>query len=199
MLPAPILNHFKKHDPVIFELLQKLEISKLDTTIPPSDYFQHLAKQIIGQQLSIKAADTIVQRFEELFENRVEPQYLEKIEDSVLRQAGLSVVKVSYLRSLAEHVLAKKLDFNHFPTMSNQQIAEQLLPIRGIGPWTVQMFLLFTMGREDVFSPGDLGVRKGMERVYQQSWSNILPKLELYEARWRPYQSYVCLALWKSG
>lgn len=215
-LSTVVLTHFQRQEPLIHQLLLEHQIQPLVHETNHTRYFQRLCREIIGQQLSIKSADAIIQRFEELFparavaepvpgeyrqhllyKHQVEPEALISLPPNQLRAVGLSNAKVKYVRCLAEAVLNQEVTLDQFATMSDQAIRAQLQAVKGIGQWTVEMFLIFSLGREDIFSVGDLGLRRGMEKLYHQPWSAIKDELSWYVDNWRPYRSYASLALWK--
>ena len=161
--------------------------------------FEYLIRSIVYQQLSGKAAATIHARLLALFPNRrINPERLLKMPDNRLRSAGLSRSKCLALRDLAGRAhLGELPTTRQLRGLADQEIINQLTQIRGIGPWTVQMLLIFYLGRPDVLPAGDLGVRKG----YQQLRGfKILPdpdKLERAGRRWRPYRSVATWYLWR--
>jgi len=186
------IQHFKKNDPILFKIYKTGSI-KLLKPIKKEQYFISLCQSIIYQQLSGKVAGTIYSRFEKLFSKKeITPRKLLNLSDDKLQSVGLSHQKVKYLRNLAQHVLDKSLDFNNFKNLTNEEIFNQLIQVKGIGPWTAEMFLMFSMARSDVFSRGDLGIRNGMEKLYGKELSD--KQIE----RWSPYKTYACLLLWRS-
>ncbi len=165
----------------------------------PSQYFPQLCREIIGQQLSGKVARVINKRFTTLFpKGIVSSKHLLSLKDQELRDIGMSWAKVKYVKNLAQAVENKELSFKQFPQMDDQSITNELTKVKGIGPWTAEMFLIFTLGREDVFSKGDLGLRKAIKRLHHFSGKNLEEKTKRIIQKWSPYKSYACLALWKS-
>ena len=167
------------------------------TTGRPSHPFASLARSIVGQQLSTKAADSIWRKFSSLFpKKRVTAPHLATLHDETLRSAGLSRGKIKALRSLSSHVEQHKTFFHTISKRSTEEIYERLTEVHGIGPWTVEMFLMFTLRREDVFSPGDLGLRKGIQKLYKLP---VLPSPQESSERakrWAPYRTHASRALW---
>jgi len=153
-----------------------------------------LAQQsIIYQQLSGKAAGTIYGRFEKLFSKReITPRKILNLADERLREVGLSYQKIKYIRSLSEHVLNKLLVFDEFKNISDLEIINKLTEVKGIGPWTAEMFLMFSMAKPNFFSRGDLGLQNGMKKLYGKELTD--KQIE----RWSPYKTYACLLLWRS-
>lgn len=195
-LHPKILTHFKTVDPILADVFETVVI---DVPIPqdPSLYFEDLCAQIIGQQLSNKVADVIFARFEKLFPTGITPTSLLALPDESLRSCGMSWSKVKFLRAIAEAVLAKKLDFPSFPTLTNEKVIEALTTVKGIGPWTAEMFLMFTLAREDIFSFGDLGLKRAIQTLYKMKNEPTRKQMEKLSKKWQPYRTYAALALWK--
>jgi DNA-3-methyladenine glycosylase II len=159
-----ILNHFKKNDPKLYEIMIRLEPIQLKKT---TDYFVKLCDDIISQQLSIKAAATIFNRFAALFpQNNITPKYLLSLADDTIRACGMSYTKVSYVKNLAQKIVDKDVHLDALEKLPDEEVIEELIKVKGIGRWTAEMFLISGLGRENVFSYGDLGVRKGIQRLY---------------------------------
>lgn len=165
------------------------------------NYYQALAGEIIGQQLSVKAAASIRKRFEGLFGDKFpEPKaILEKSVDE-LRTAGLSGAKAKYIRDLAQHIVDGKVKFDHLDNLSNDEIIAELTDVKGIGEWTAHMFLMFCMGRGDVLAPGDLGIRNAVKKLYNLKETPTPEKVKRIakKNKWRPYETVACWYLWQS-
>lgn len=196
-----IRDHFQKVDPVIHKAMENLNFDDWispNTKQDPESYFVHLTREIIGQQLSGKAASKIYSRFELLFTNKkVHPKKLLKLNDQILRDAGLSWAKASYVKNIARAYLDKSVKFHQFTILPDEEIIKELTTIKGIGPWTAEMFLIFTLGREDVFSFGDLGLKKGIAKLYQKE-NPTRTQIERVIKKWTPYKSYGSITLWHS-
>ena len=194
-----VLKHFRKHDKVLFLTARKKWSTKELKADEPENYFRRLCREIIGQQLASEASKAIFSRFEDLFSNRkITPRKVLKIPHRVMRKAGLSNAKAKYVRNLAERVVNKELKLGDFKDLSNEQVVVELTKVKGIGPWTAEMFLMFTLAREDVFSPGDLGLRKAIKKVYGLKEMPTIEQVEKISDRWKPYRTYACLVLWES-
>ena len=158
---------------------------------PPERYFEILVSSIIGQQLSVKAADTIEARLRQAVQD-ITPQGLVGQDLEVLRQQGLSYSKANYILGLADAFGTGVIDPHALAAMEPEEVIAALTALKGIGPWTAEMFLIFGMGHPDIWSPGDLGLRKAVEAHFgsKQSSSEIAK-------RWAPYRSYAALYLWE--
>lgn len=158
---------------------------------PPEQYFHIVVSSIIGQQLSVKAADTIESRVLALA-GEITPGTLMSQSLENLREVGLSRSKASYIVGVAEAFDQGVLDPFALADMEPPEVSAQLTALKGIGPWTAEMFLIFAMGREDIWSPGDLGLKKAVEAHFGQGVNTT----EI-AARWAPYRSYAALYLWE--
>jgi DNA-3-methyladenine glycosylase II len=160
-----------------------------------------LCASIMSQQLSTKVAEVIYKRFLELY-NGEEPtaEQLLSTSHETLRKIGLSNAKVTYVHNVARFALEQGMDEKKLNKMSNEEVIEYLTQIKGVGQWTVEMILMFTLGREDVFAVDDLGIQTAMVKLYKLEKEN---KKQLREdmlkisARWSPYRTYGCLYLWR--
>ena len=165
----------------------------------PGDAYGALLRSIVGQQLSTKAARTIYERLTERFGGRApSPRELLEVDPEQLREAGLSRAKVAYLRDLAEHVEDGELDLEHLAELPADEVAEQLTAIKGLGPWTVDMFLIFHLGRPDILPVGDLGIRRAVQLAYELEQLPQPAEMERIAEPWRPWRSLACLYLWRS-
>lgn len=159
--------------------------------------YEELVESIIGQQLSGKAADTIFKRFLKLFgDNKFPtPQKLLKTDVEKLRSAGMSYSKASYIKNIAQAFKNGNLDIKILRKLSDEDVKKELTKIKGVGNWTAEMTLIFTLKREDVFSLGDAGLRRAIKNLYKiEKDADILKLAE----KWKPKRSYACWYLWKS-
>lgn len=159
-----------------------------------------LCASIMSQQLSIKVADVIFRRFLELYGgDEPTPQQILDTPHDVLRGIGLSNAKVSYVHNVAQYIIANAVTDDTFTDMSNEEVIAFLTPITGVGRWTVEMLLMFTLGREDVFAVDDLGIQQAMTKIYELDATDRkalrLKMLEL-SAAWQPYRTWACFYLW---
>jgi DNA-3-methyladenine glycosylase II len=191
-------NHLTAHDPIMARLVAT---HGLFTPLPHTDYYWELVDSIISQQLSVKAARTIEQRFLALFGGKVPAAkaLLSKTVDE-LRAVGLSRAKASYVLDLAKHVDSGTLQLDHIAELSNDEIIKELTAVKGIGEWTAHMFLIFALGRLDVLPTGDLGIRAGVQKLYGLT---ALPSpaevRELADQKhWHPYESVAAWYTWQA-
>ena len=188
--------HFKTSDPVLYQV--SLNIERFELEIHP-DPFLRLCRSIIGQQLSVKAAATIFARFERLFpKNKIKPRGLLKISDEKLRGAGISHQKISYLKDLAQKVMDRKLLLEKFEEIESEIVISELVKINGIGRWTAEMYLMFTLGRPDVFSYGDLGLQNAIKKTYKLKQKPTVKQMEKLSKKWVPFRTYAARILWDS-
>lgn len=171
------------------------------TIRPHKNYYQELVDSIIGQQLSIKAAATIIKRFKDLFGGEFPaPEQILTKDIEELRSAGLSRGKATYVRDLAQHVVNGQVKFDHLDSLSNEEIIKELTAVKGIGEWTAHMFMMFCMGRLDILPYGDLGIKNGIQKLYnlahQPTPQEIIDIAK--NNRWHPYESIACWYVWQS-
>jgi DNA-3-methyladenine glycosylase II len=184
-------------DPVMARLVEQYGPMVLT---PTTDYFFTLIESIISQQLSGKVVDTITKRVRALVPGKEIPQAEDilALPDQALRDAGLSWSKVSYIKDLAQHVASGTLDLAHIAQMDDEEVIKELVAVKGIGRWTAEMFLIFSLARPDVFAVDDYGIRVAMMRLYNlPELPRPAPMREMAE-RWRPYRSYALLYLWRN-
>jgi DNA-3-methyladenine glycosylase II len=166
----------------------------------PEDHYGALVRAIAGQQLSVLAARAIYGRLTARFGDRPPtPQEILNDEPEELRAAaGLSRAKVSYLRSLAEHVVSGELELAHLDELPDEEVIAELTAVKGLGLWTAQMFLMFHLERPDVLPVGDLGIRRAIERAYGLDVLPDPPAMEQIAEPWRPHRTLACRYLWRS-
>lgn len=193
-------KHFKKADPVLYTAAKRYRESVSEWVRPKrgaAALFASLASSVASQQLSVKAAATIWARLKEAAGGSVTADSILELKEEKMRAAGLSAAKVKTLKELAKAVKGG-LDLPALRKVPEEQAIAELTKIWGIGTWTAEMFLIFALGRIDVFSPGDLGVVRAIEELYGvQKDSHRTTYIEIAE-RWAPYRSVACLVLWRS-
>ena len=188
--------HLRERDPIIARVIEKAGPFALK---PDRDLFKSLVRAIVAQQISTAAARSIYQKLLTVTggEKRLLAGLL-KMNDAEFRVAGLSSQKTRYLRDLAQKVSGKSVRIHHVQRMTNDEAIAELTQVVGVGKWTVQMLLIFSLGRLDVFPGDDLGVRTAIKKLYRK---RILPKakqLGKYEKLWQPYASIASWYCWRS-
>ncbi len=159
--------------------------------------FETLLRAIVGQQISVKAAQSVWGRFEALV-GKVNPESLAEVSVHELRACGLSTQKVSYMKDLADHFVTGRINPRAFRTLDDDTLMRELMDVRGIGRWTAEMFLMFHLNRPDVYPVQDIGLIRAIERHY--FGGEAIPKGELltFGDRWRPWRSVATWYLWRS-
>jgi len=189
------LDHLKKCDPILAAIIERVGPFAITYREPT---FEALARAIVFQQLSTKAARTIYGRFEEAAGGKITPESIQNLSVGEMRRCGLSKQKIGYIRDLAEHALSGKVDFVRLPELSDHEVIAALTDIKGIGVWTAQMFLIFALRRPNVLAVGDLGVRSAIKRHYKKRGLPSPKQMEKLAAGWHPYCSVACWYLWRS-
>lgn len=192
------LNHFQIVDPILFSVASIVMLEDRDVRLP-DDYFVSLCENIIGQQLSGKVSDVIFARFEKLFPKKnITPRTVLKLSEEKLRTTGMSWSKTRFIRDLAQKVLDTSVRLDHLSTLPDEEVIKELTKVKGIGPWTAEMFLMFTLGREDIFSYGDLGLKNAIKKLYGFKKDPTIKQMEKIVNKWKPYRTYAARILWKS-
>ena len=166
----------------------------------PADVYGALLRAITGQQLSVRAAEAIHGRLLARFGGRAPTpaELLADAPDELRTAAGLSHAKVAALRSLAEHVIEGELELDRLTQLDDAEVVRELVAVKGIGEWTADMFLMFTLHRPDVLATGDLGIRNAVMRAYGLPAPPGPAALTELAEPWRPYRTRACLYLWRS-
>lgn len=194
-----IKEHFKKNDPIIYSVLCGMDLVILPQIKEPYSYFQKLCREIIGQQLSNKSSDAILNRFYNLFPDKiVNPEILLNLSEQELRNVGMSWAKARYIKDLAFQTMNKTVNFSKLHLLKDEVVIKELTKVKGIGNWTAEMFLIFTLGREDIFSLGDLSLRRAIQKLYKFKKEPNENQIIKVVQKWSPFKSYGCLALWES-
>ncbi len=161
----------------------------------------YLCASIMSQQLSTKVADVIYNRFLALYQGKEpSPQQILGTPSETLRAIGLSNAKVSYVKNVAQFEMEQGMDAKKLARMSNEEVIAYLTAIKGVGRWTVEMLLMFALGREDVFAIDDLGIQNAMISLYKldkEDKKQFREELLKISARWSPYRTYACVHLWR--
>jgi DNA-3-methyladenine glycosylase II len=189
--------HLKRVDPILGDVIDRVGSYAIARR---PECFHSLVRAVIFQQLAGRAAQTIFGRFVKAVGGKrfPTPALLLAASDEVLRSAGLSRGKMSYIRDLATHVNNRTLNFHRHSRMTDDEIIADLTRVRGIGRWTAEMFLMFNLHRPDVLPVDDLGVRNAVGRLYAMSPAPTAKALREFGERWRPYRSVASWYLWRS-
>lgn len=197
MNPQAAIAHLQK-EPNIRPLLSQIEMPNFAAS---GKIYYDLLESIVSQQLSVKVADVIFKRFLDLFpDNYPHPEHVVSIDFEKLRSVGLSGQKAGYLQNVAQFALANDLEKMDWASMSDEEIMSFLIQIKGVGKWTVQMLLMFTLARPDVFPIDDLGIQQAMQRLFKIEEQNPrLLKIRMTELAepWRPWRTVACRYLWR--
>lgn len=191
-------KHLKVADPLLFSYIERIDLPD-KPKLHENDLFAELCDTIVSQQLSGKAAATIFGRFKNLFPTKKPTaEKLLKLPDEKIRSAGCSWAKVRSLKDLAQKVIDKTVKLESLDSMDDEGVKTHLTQIKGIGPWSADMFLMFALGREDIFSFGDLGLKKGLMKVYRLKKEPTIKQMEKIISKWSPHKTYASRVLWKS-
>ncbi|GAB3018433.1 DNA-3-methyladenine glycosylase family protein [Natronobiforma cellulositropha] len=180
-----------RRDPVMAGLIEEHGPLELE---PAADEFERLVVSIINQQMSTASATAIRERVFSRVE--ITPEGLLAADAAVLRDAGLSTQKVEYVRNVARAFRERDLSAARFADEPDEVVIDELTDIRGVGPWTANMYLMFALGRPDVLPLGDLAVRRGIEALYNDGASLTRAEMREIAAAWRPYRSLATLYIW---
>jgi DNA-3-methyladenine glycosylase II len=189
------VDHLKKADVILASIIARVGPCKMSYRDPT---FEMLARAIVFQQLSTKAATTIYRRLEEAAGGALTPEAIQNLSVGEMRRAGLSRQKLGYIRDLAEHALSGKVNFARLHSMNDEEVIEALTDIKGVGVWTAHMFLMFSLRRPNVLPVGDLGVRMAIQRAYRKRKLPTPKQVEQIAKGWHPYCSYAAWYLWRS-
>ena len=194
-----MINHkaveLLKQDPNLTRIIERIGDYQIKKR---NNHFAVLIESIISQQLASAAAEAIFARFKKLYPKFPTVTQILNTKNAKLRSAGLSGMKIEYLKDLAQKIEDGKLKMKYLSKMTDDEIIEHLTQVKGIGQWTAEMFLIFSLGRLDVLPIGDLGLRKGVQMAFSMSELPKPKEVEKIGARWKPYRSIATWYLWKS-
>jgi DNA-3-methyladenine glycosylase II len=190
-----VLSHFESNDPRIASLMRS--IGPLNFPLH-GDHFHSLTSAIISQQVSTKAAASIKKKLIDGMGGELRPDIIASHTKEELRVFGISNQKAGYLLDLSNHFIQDKEKFSRLPKMTDEEVIKTLVEVKGIGVWTAQMFLMFTLGRTDVFAPLDLGLKNAMIKLYGWKSDPDKSKLEKTSLKWSPYRTIASMYLWRS-
>jgi DNA-3-methyladenine glycosylase II len=189
------LLHLKNVDPVMAQIIESCGPFTMAYREPE---FSTLVRSIVYQQLSGKAAATILNRLIDACGGELTPERILKLRAAKMRSCGLSQQKLTYIRDLAKLTRDGKLDFAALPNLSDGEVIEALTQVKGVGVWTAHMFLMFALRRENVLPIGDLGIQNAIKKAYKKR-KRVTPKhVEQHGKKWHPYCSIASWYLWRS-
>ncbi len=186
--------YLSNKDKVLKKLIQTYRNEYLNLN---SNYFHSLINSIIGQQISVSAADSMKTKFFKLKRN-ITPQTVSKLRTTDLRKCGLSRQKILYIRNISKFFLQNKKFIKNINKSSEEEIYNNLIEIKGVGNWTIHMFLMFSYGSSNIFPTGDLGFLKAISKLYKAQLPISDRKLKLLYKKWSPYSSQATWYLWRS-
>lgn len=186
----------RRNDPVLSKAIKRIGPFSL---VPNPGGYDVLVRSILSQQISVAAARTIRDRLQLLLPGgKITATKIDQLADEQLQAAGVSRQKLNYLRHLTCCTLDGTISFRRIAKLPDEDAIEELIQVKGIGRWTAQMYLMFSLGRIDVFAPDDLGLRNAMCRLYNLSASPRRADLERIAEQWRPYRTIASWYLWRS-
>ena len=186
--------HLSKHDKTLAKIINEYHGEILTNR---GDAFFTLARSIVGQQISVKAADSVWRKLE-LFLSKIEPQQLLNSNEQNLRECGLSAAKVRYLQALARYFWENKISIQNWQNLTDSEVVKELTSISGIGKWTAEMFMIFYLARPDIFPIADIGLQKAIFRHYNSSDKISLSEIAAIAENWKPYRTVATWYLWRS-
>jgi len=187
--------HLKQSDPILSEIIDRVGEYAIRFREPD---FETLVKSIVFQQLSGRVAGVIFERVAKAAGGKVTPENILKMRASRMRALGLSTQKTAYIRDLARHTRDGNVVFEELHTLGDQEVIERLTQVKGIGVWTVHMFLIFALQRLDVLPTGDLGIRNAIRKAYGLAELPSPAEMERLADGWRPYCTVASWYLWRS-
>ncbi|WP_311751890.1 DNA-3-methyladenine glycosylase [Proteus columbae] len=186
------INILKKRDKRLAKLIER--IGEIKRPLTP-DLFTALVKNIIEQQISVSAAITVNQRLLNLCDGIYTPERIAKLSEQEIQQCGMTMRKASYIIGIADAVISERLDLNKIPEMTDKEVIDTLIQLKGIGVWTAEMLLISSLNRPDILSWGDLAIQRGIMRLYRHKTLDKV-RFERYRKRYSPYGSTASLYLW---
>lgn len=188
------LEHLRK-DPILKKIIDTYPIPNFERN---DDLLLDILETIINQQLSSKAADTIFGKFRKLFvKKKIDAKNVLAISDEKLRKCGISFAKIHYIKGIAQATLDEQIDLKKLHDLPDDEVIKELTKLKGIGKWSAEMMLIFSLNRPDVFSCGDLGLCTAVSRLYNIDRKD-LKTIERISLRWKPYRSFASWYLWRS-
>ena len=194
--PRKGISHLRQCDPILAAAIDRAGPFRMQF---PDPVFSSLARSIVFQQLNGRAASTIFGRVEQACgQAGLSPDSILRLRPAKLRAAGLSQQKTDYIRDLARRTRSGEIDFTSLPALSDEQVIECLTQVKGIGVWTAQMFLMFSLRRRDVLPTADFGIRSAMKNLYKLEQLPKPQEMESIAEPWKPWRTLACWYLWRS-
>ena len=184
-----------QRDPKLNKLIKQIGSLEIELR---TDYFASLVRSIVGQQISVRAATTIYQRLTNLLDGKISAEAILEKSPEQLREVGLTKRKVEYVKDLSDKVLRQEVNINQLDDYSDQEVLETLMKVKGIGQWTAEMFLILSLGRDDVLAIDDVGIQRAARWLYDLDKSNRREILIEKSPLWQPYRSVVTFYLWEA-
>ena len=189
------IEHLRRHDPILSGIIDRVGEYRIEFRAP---HFETLVRSIVNQQLSGKVARVILARLVKAARGQLTPESILKLRPARMRALGLSAQKTSYIRDLARQTRDGAVVFEELGDLPDEAVIERLTQVKGIGRWTVHMFLIFALRRPDVLPTGDLGIRNAIRKAYGLPELPLPADMEKLAANWRPYCSVASWYLWRS-
>ena len=189
------IQHLTRNDPTLSAIIQRVGDYRIQFREPN---FESLVRSIVYQQLSGKVASVIYGRLAKAVKGQMLPEEVLKLRPDRMRRLGLSKQKTAYIRDLARHARDRRVAFEELPGLADHEVIERLTQVKGIGVWTVHMFLIFALRRTDVLPTGDLGIRNAIRKAYGFAELPTPAEMEAMARKWRPYCSVASWYLWRS-
>ncbi|MGB7760903.1 MAG: DNA-3-methyladenine glycosylase 2 family protein [Bryobacteraceae bacterium] len=189
------ISHLRRSDPVLAGIIDRVGDYRIEFRDPD---FETLVKSIVYQQLSGRVANVIFGRLARATGGRITPESILKLRPARMRAVGLSGQKTEYIRDLARHTRDGRVRFEELPELPDEEVMARLTAVKGIGVWTVHMFLIFALRRHDVLPTGDLGIRNAIRQAYGLDALPLPAEIETMAERWRPFCTVASWYLWRS-
>lgn len=189
------IQHLTRHDPVLAGIIASVGEYRIEFREPD---FETLVKSIVFQQLSGHVANVIFGRLAAAVKGKITPENILKMRPSRMRKLGLSTQKTAYIRDLARHTRDGRIVFEELNGLTDAEVIERLTKVKGIGEWTVHMFLIFALRRHNVLPTGDLGIRNAIKKAYAMEKAPLPKEVEEMAAKWHPYCTVASWYLWRS-
>lgn len=193
-----IVAEIVEADPKFGPIIENHPLCTIGRNQSSVSHFESLVESVVSQQLAVRAADTIHGRLVELARGKITPKSINELAENQLRSAGLSGSKTKTIHGLSHASLSGAVEIDNLHLMEDHVVAQTLTSLWGIGPWTVDMFMMFQLGRLDIWPTGDLGVRRGWEKIHRLKEEIEPKKLELRGKKFRPHRSVVAWYCWRS-